>query len=215
MPAGPGEIALGYCHNGWVRAEFMASLFQLHSGPAARLIGQTIATSGGTLVSFARNRLVEKTLQSDSQWLFMIDTDMAFTPAQFVQLVMAGDETDRPVMTAPAAVLDKDGTGTAPNLYAPVENDDGEVTGFLPLEELPAKGLIQVDACGAAFMLIHRSVLEKLSPGEWFREGYTPSGGIRGEDISFCTRVTAAGFPIWADCGVRPGHMKTVCITID
>lgn len=215
MAAGDGEIMLGYAHNGTVRAEFMASMFQLRDSVAGRLIGAGASSSGGTLISYARNRLTEEFLASSCQWLFMVDTDMTFAPMNLLQLAVAGDPVERPIVSGICAILNKAGTGTIPNVFNAIRDSAGEVTGFGPVADLPDEGLVQVDGCGAAFLLIHRDVMEKIAPGEWFREGVTPSGGIRAEDLSFCMRATEAGFSIWAHCGCRPGHMKTVCVTVD
>ncbi len=215
MTVAPGEIMLGYIHNGTVRAEFMASVLMVHQSPVARLVGRLAASSGGTLISFARNKLVEEFLKSPCQWLFMIDSDITFSTAQIAQLAADADPHERPVIAAPVGILDQDATGTLPNVFTAVYNSDGVADKFTPVPDLPESGLRQVDACGAAFTMIHRAVLEKIEPGEWFREGITPSGGIRGEDLAFCMRAAEAGFPVWASCGIRPGHMKTVCITAD
>ncbi len=118
-------------------------------------------------------------------------------------------------MGGAVAILDHTGTGSAANLYTAERDETGAVVRFAPLAEVPVDGLIQVDGCGAGFLLIHRSVMEKIGPGEWWREGVTQSGGIRGEDLAFCVRAADAGFGICVHCGCRPGHMKTVCVTVD
>jgi GT2 family glycosyltransferase len=210
-----GEVMLGYIHNGVVRAEFMQSVMLLQGSPARRLIGRLSATSGGTLVSYARNRLAEEFLQSPQQWLFMADTDMVFTPGHVEALAAAADPVERPVVCAAVAIMNNEGTAAVPNLYTAVRDEAGAVARFEQWPEVPAGGVARVDGCGAGFIMIHRSVLEKMAPGEWFREGVTASGGIRGEDLAFCVRAMDAGFSIWAACAVRPGHMKTACITVD
>jgi GT2 family glycosyltransferase len=213
---GNGEVMLGYIHNGWVRAEFVASLLNLQQHPARELVGCLTAQSGGTLVSYARNLLAENLLKSPYQWLLMVDADMAFTPDNVADLAEAADQDERPVITGVCATLNPAGTATIPAIYRANLDATGAIFNFITRgKTLPADGVHQVDACGAAFLMIHRSVLEKIAPGEWFREGVTPSGGIRGEDLSFCVRASEAGFPIWAHCGVRPGHLKTVCLTAD
>jgi len=208
-------MMLGYIHNGWMRAEFMASVLQLQISPVFKRFGRVSAQSGGTLVSFARNKLAEAFLDSPSQWLFMVDTDMAFSPVQVEHLALSAHPVLRPVVSGVCATLNNAVTEAVPNVYDARRDETGAVLDFAPKRDCPAAGLIKVDGCAAAFVLIHRGVLEKIPAGEWFRESVTPSGGIRGEDLSFSLRVTEAGFPIYAHCGVRPGHMKTICITVD
>jgi hypothetical protein len=207
---------LGYIHAGWVRAEFMASVLQLQQSPERLLIANVTAQSGGTLVSYARNLLTEEFLSSPCQWLLMVDTDMAFSPTQVAQLAGAADAERHPVVTGVCATLNNTGTATVPAIYTAERDATGAICQFVSVAaELPSQGMHLVDGCGAAFLMIHRTVLEKIPAGEWFREGVTPSGGIRGEDLAFCIRATEAGFTIWAHCGVRPGHLKTVCLTAD
>ena len=216
MSVGENEALLGYVHAGWVRAEFMACVLQLQQSPARRLISRVSAQSGGTLISYGRNMLTEEFLGSPCQWMLMVDTDMTFTPGQVETILAAGDPVERPIISGVCATLNNDGTGTVPAIYSAERDETGTVTHFTSqLGAVHASGLMLVDGCGAAFLLIHRSVMEKIPPGEWFREGITPSGGIRGEDLAFCMRATEAGFPIWAHCGLRIGHMKTVCMTVD
>lgn len=212
----PGGIMLGYIHAGWVRAEFMASVLQLQASPARNLIGHITAQSGGTLVSYARNLLAEEFLNSPCQWLLMVDADMAFSAAHVTVLAAAASTGKYPVITGVCATLNNTGTAAAPAVYTAQRDTTGAIAQFVSqATALPSKGIHQVDGCGAAFLMVSREVLEKIPPGEWFREGVTPSGGIRGEDLAFCIRVTEAGFSIWAHCEVRPGHLKTVCLTAD
>ena len=214
MAAGPGEIMLAFPHNGWVRAEFMNSVIRLQSSPEHDLVAQAQSNSAGSVVSYARNSLVTDFLESPCQWLLMIDTDMTFSPAQVGAIAEAAEPVKRPVVSGACAILTRGRTATAPSAFYAVRRD-GEITGFDSLRHLPADGLVQVDAVGAAFLMVHRGVLEKIPFGTWFCEGFTPDGGIRGEDLSFCVRVAEAGFPIYVHAGIRPGHMKTVCLVPD
>jgi GT2 family glycosyltransferase len=218
VPAGDHQIMLGWIHYGWVRAEFMASVLALITGPEQKLIGRVGEATAGALVGAARNQLTARFLgRGAERWLLMVDTDMAFTPADVAALAAAADEDKTPLLSGLYPLLDSDGRSMFPAAYR-TETRDGQITRYAPMLDLPGDGLADADGCGAGFLLVHRQVfgalLEQAGGGEpWFAEMPAPGGYIRGEDLSFCARAAAAGFPLRVHCGVRPGHLKPVMLT--
>lgn len=87
--------------------------------------------------------------------------------------------------------------------------EDG--TMFANMRKGKPEGLMRVDYTGMAFLLVKKGVFEKLS-WPWFdlRVGLYENGnhGMISEDIAWCTRATDAGFKVYVDRGVRPGHEK-------
>lgn len=61
--------------------------------------------------------------------------------------------------------------------------------------------LLPVDIAGAGFLLVKKEVLAECN--DWSMED-------RGEDVSWCERVRAAGYPIYLDMGVIVAHLGTV-----
>jgi hypothetical protein len=77
--------------------------------------------------------------------------------------------------------------------------------------------LFEVDAAGTGCLLVHRSVLETMqdkcdtNQGKdwaWFWDGPIDGEWI-GEDLLFCRRVRALGFPIYAHTGAILPHHKS------
>ena len=209
MTASPPPVALAYLHPGMVAHSFMASVLQtlmLHPGLTIWPI-----RSGPLAIPESRNFAVGQLLDSDLDWLWFADADMGFAPTMLGNLLAVADPAERPVVTAPAmTVIDSDvsdGMGGVqqlihPNLYV----SDGNDFQALPLP-LPEDALLQVDGCGAAMLLIHRSVLEKLGPACFDR-----LDGL-GEDLSFCTRLAQAGFPLHAHTGLKTTHYKPMWLS--
>jgi hypothetical protein len=72
-------------------------------------------------------------------------------------------------------------------------------------------GIMEVDACGAGFLLIKKEVFTKI-PRPWFQITSTNDGLT--EDIEFCNRITKAGEKIYAYLPVRLSHLgnfKLMC----
>jgi hypothetical protein len=85
-----------------------------------------------------------------------------------------------------------------------------------PVVDYPHDTLIQIDAAGTGCLLVHRSVLEAIQaaaePAEgdawcWFRD-LPFEGNWLGEDLYFCRRVRALGFPIFGHTGAILPHRR-------
>jgi hypothetical protein len=77
--------------------------------------------------------------------------------------------------------------------------------------EVDGKGLIEVDATGAAFLLVKREVFERIA--ETKEEPFAIRGP--GEDVSFCLRAKELGYKIFVDTTVEIGHVGEVVVGSD
>lgn len=146
----------------------------------------------------ARNDLAQMTLDGNYDWLWFMDDDHAFTPDLLFKLL----RHDKP-LTVPVCLM-----RTPP--FQPVtfvERNEENKYQYLPayMPDMPAGGLIELQAGGCAGMLIKREVLEAIEP-PWFE--YTD----RSEDIIFCEKAKAAGFGIYCDLEARLGHVTTAVV---
>jgi len=72
--------------------------------------------------------------------------------------------------------------------------------------------LVQSAATGSAFVLIHRSVFERIAEKHgptWYDRTPGADGHLLGEDISFCVRAATVDVPIHVYTGVRTTHYKS------
>lgn len=178
---------------------------------------------GPSAIPDGRNRLAATVLdETDSEWLLMVDSDMGFDPDMMERLVACGDRYKRPVVGALCFAQKSDGISAhsgrrfraTPTIYRMAQTDDD--LGFLPVFDYPPDSLIEVEATGAACVLIHRRALAKIRDefGDvWFdlMRIPRPGGGIKefGEDMSFCLRLAAAKIPMFVHTGVGTTHDKT------
>jgi len=169
-----------------------------------------------SLVSRARNTIAARFLDSPYQWLLFLDVDLEFTPEHIARLWLHGV---------------KEGRKLVGGLYAMKKVTPRFVFNGLPGEKPDNNGALKVQEVGTGFMLIHRSVLERMRdelPGiayttdsnhaggtrtEWdfFSVGpyKYPSGLVRylSEDWMFCQRWRDMGGDVWADTKIQLRHM--------
>jgi GT2 family glycosyltransferase len=102
-----------------------------------------------------------------------------------------------------------------PTIFELRETDDD--CGFRPRWAYVPNVLQRCDATGAAMLLIHRSVLERMAteaPGDWFdRVRHPKAKKLWGEDTSFCYRAGLLDIPVYVHAGVRTSHSKIVFVT--
>jgi hypothetical protein len=210
------RAVLGYIHPDHVRSEFMRSVLNLivehHS-----IVEGTISLHSGPLLSSARNDIVGMFLNDyKAPWLWMVDTDMVFAADTLQRLIEAADPVERPIMGA-LCYRDSD-DGPLPTMYELVEQDGSAA--FATYNMWPEDSAFQVGGTGAACLLAHRSVFERIASGwgekvdrvfPWFRESAMGRRRV-GEDLTFCLRAQAAGIPIHVHTGIQVGHMKSTML---
>jgi hypothetical protein len=225
-PVQPDAVAVAYCHTSEVAYSWHFSLLQLmvaDLGTHRRVMrGGIIAMrcNAGQLVA-ARNKAVEHLLESDVPWLLWLDTDMGFRPDLLEQLMAAADPAERPVVGALCfgqRELAADGMGgyhtvATPTIFdwAPV----GDLEGFEIRYDYPANALVRCGGTGAAAVLVHRSVFERIQEKygrEWYHRVAAREGSM-GEDLSFCMRCSALDIPVHVHTGVRTTHAKTAWLS--
>lgn len=165
---------------------------------------------GCSVVSRARNLLVQDLMESDCTDLLFIDADINFDPESVFRLmawlsepyigIVAGVPRTRKTDKVYIAKLDQD--------------EDG-----LTMNEM---GLVRAQRVATAFMMVKREVFETLinAHPEWKYEDVntnrtlhavfdflvTPEGYM-GEDFLFCDRAREHGYQVWIDPTIKLGHM--------
>jgi hypothetical protein len=170
-----------------------------------------IPTMGSLLVA-NRNRLVEMFWQSGADWLVCIDSDLSFDAKHILEIVNSGKK----VFAGVYPLRDHKSF-----VFRPVTDDTGKI------DQCPKTGYLKMEYVPAGFMMIHRSVIEKMremypqlyyeskvdnpiSKGFAFFDTEIYDGEFWGEDYVFCRRVTAAGFDIWTDPNILFNHAGVI-----
>lgn len=163
----------------------------------------------GSILTTQRNEAIQR-MRGD--WLLFIDDDMVWTPDAIGQLVMEREAYDLDIL---GALCFRRAEPFQPTMFMREAPTDG---GYNFLEDWPPNQIVEVDATGCAFLLIHKRVFEMIAGGpmpSWEhrqREGGPPPNffrweGTLGEDLRFCQDAKAAGARIFVHTGIEIGHV--------
>ena len=137
--------------------------------------------------------------------ILWIDSDIIFTVDDAMRLL--GHDKD---VVSGAYLLGSGEVTAYPKLLGP---------GLMYDEVKEMTEPVEVAGCGFGFLAVRQGVFESLSR-PWFQAAMvTTEDGfsfpMMGEDLSWCKRVTDAGFEIWFDPTVRVTHHKMIKLTWD
>lgn len=179
--------------NNYMHYKLAATLLTMHKVPSIMYMNTV-----RYIIHEARNRLVEFALENDCTHVLFIDDDMIIPNDAMIKLL----EHDVDIVCGLAF------RRLAP--YDPCIFVVREGIDIYPAEMID-KGLVDIDACGSAFVLIKTNVFKKM-PKPWYVWGdkslgiYEKEGGL-GEDISFSLRAKMMGFRVCCDTSVILGHI--------
>jgi hypothetical protein len=216
------DVLVAYLCRDTIASSFHHSMFELMGYDASHnhRLNQRLQSRGGPMgLVAARNELVKGFLKTDNEWMFCLDDDMGFEPIILDQLLSVADAKERPVMGGLCFVqreIAPDGmygfrTMPSPTIFDWIPNDIQGCDAYTARAHYPMNQCMEIGATGAACLLIHRSVVNKLH--EKFGDQYwdqlpQDNGVMMGEDISFCDRVHQVGVPVWVHTGIRLTHYK-------
>lgn len=180
-------------------------------------------TGSGRLVpnrNFATRLFLDKT---PHEWMLFVDTDMGWEDDAVHRLLEAADPTSRPVVGGLCFALmeaNYDGMGghrftIVPTMYKLGETTAGDPS-FCYYGAYAADAVVPVAGTGAAFLLIHRSALEKMRANvgdHWWDQFYDKAGDMVGEDIAFCARLNSIGVVPHVHTGVKTTHHKQIWLS--
>lgn len=145
-----------------------------------------------------------------------IDSDIIFSPKQVIELI---EDTDKyPVISGTYRMMGMDTLSAVKEWDTAYFIKNGSYK-YLGLDELDKDVKHhEVVYTGMGFFACTREVLEKLEhpyfnyPHEEIMINGKNVIQVFSEDVSFCKRITDAGFKIWVNVDLRVGHEKRVVI---
>ena len=174
-------------NNAFLPLDFVKSLLSLQGR-------YEISYAEGPDIPANRNKVFNYAKSRGASFL-CLDSDMTFTPED-VQKIEEHLETYDAV--SGLYVL-----GRPP--YPPaIWKRDEEKADYVPME--PQEGIFEIGTSGGGFLAMSKRVVQALEdPFNHFIEGAIEHG----EEQSACHRIHLAGFKLWCDSSIRPGHLRT------
>ena len=225
--AEPLKVTIAHLHPGDVSTSFARSLRDTImvdlTGPRrlfnARGLNIIDTQQGAGRLERGRNQAVNAFLESDSDVLMFIDSDMGWDADAVERLVSTVEQTGHPIVgglaigAKPVGIFADQAMEQEwfPTVYRTNEVGGGFDTAF----EYPSD-VVEVGATGAAFVAITRQALEAIRDAEgdrWFDLVTDDAGTTFGEDMSFCIRAKRCGLPIHVDTRISTSHKKDIWLT--
>lgn len=199
----PVKLYLALLNGGWLRREFSYSVLpKMLNTPGVQIIWEDPKETWSQPISSNRNLIVLRFLQTDCDFLLMIDDDVVplFNPAE---LVFA----NRDIIGCPAKVRS---TGQLIAWTAYTNHPSGEGYSTLNLNAIDDYlDLIPVDCIGSGCLLVRRRVFENPQMKAPFHTPFDENGVLEyGTDFAFCRKAKAAGFEVHSTVQRRCEHFK-------
>lgn len=199
----PDSVAIGYVHPNIVTEGFARSLANACRWPANKILGLISASNPRQYL--ARNAVIEEFLEGPCEYLMWIDTDTAFEHNAIERLRQIVNIKQADMAAGLCFIYERGNNVVKPN-FAYWKDDHFEFG-----DNYQAGEILTPDACGSAFVLIHRKVFEATGPvwhQNWVHHPAT-NGQPMGHDMSFFYDATITfGFKLVYDTGVKTGHIK-------
>ena len=205
------KLAIAWCDNGMVDGKFMQGVtdVMLHSGVEV----VTTLRSQGNQIARQRDKVINYWYEGNkADWILWVDSDVVISVDTFKLLWDNKDVTDRPILTGVYFTTDQPEESLMtpmPTLFNFVESN-GNV-GITRVHPLPKNKLMQVGAAGMGYVLMHRSVVDRiraLLPDVPLFADIGHGKDFMGEDIYFFALCDKADIPVYAHTGATVPHMK-------
>ena len=209
------QIMVVWCDNGTVDGKFMEGIVytMLTSGlpitSAQRVQGNQIGRQRQTAFDVWHKK-------TNFDWLLWVDSDIVLTNEALKLVWDSRHVKDRPIVSG-TYFISKQMESSIMQPYPAVfmaHEDNKYLMSYV--HPLPPNQLLKVDYAGFGFLLMHRSVADKMREfhGDisFFIESQDEANAATdtfvGEDIQFFMKMREAGIPLHAHTGATVKHMK-------
>jgi glycosyltransferase involved in cell wall biosynthesis len=158
----------------------------------------------GYNVDQVRNLIADWTVNS-YDYLFSVDSDIAFTPDTLVRLLAH----DRDIVSG-LYIQRKPGQHI---LEVYEHNQNGGVTN-IPYERIRGQGLVEIASCGFGCVLVKSEVMRAIGYPQFEYHSAIDHANTISEDVDFCKKAIAKGFTLWADTAIKCRHIGSSEFTV-
>ena len=190
-------------------AKFASCLVNLVNNP--RKYDVEVGFHVGSLVYDSRNKLAERAINSNADYVLWLDSDMTFMPDTLHMMLLTLINNQLPIL---AGNYYRRRPPFTPTIFKEVTISHlGVRCDNYPEDEIPEKDLFEIEGCGFGCVLMRKDVLWNVMIQQ-NQDGllFSPIKGV-GEDLSFCWRARQCGYKITCDPTIALGHEIQTTIT--
>jgi hypothetical protein len=216
------KVTIGWIDGGTIFSGFAAHVSQLLLNRADRIEG--VAVASGPYLSQNRNKMVDVFLETDSDWLLSIDTDLLITLESFDALIESADSEKYPVVAGKYYLPFDNGKSIVVSAQTSTDLANTDVMGHWVTPEMLAHGplLTNLHSVGIGYCLIHREVFEAvqaLNAGKkyvWFKDEWREDWNAWvSDDIGFFNQLRVLGINISLNTLATSTHLKNLKLNDD
>jgi len=203
------KVVIGWVTAGTIYNEFAMSIMDIIRMRDERIWGFGSVT--GPYISSNRHNLVTEFLETDADWLLMMDTDVVITLDDFDALIKTADSEKYPVLSGKYFFHFE---GDPVPFKVSAQNRNGFLENYE--QDTVVENLMSV---GCGYLLVHRSAYETVrtenpkSPSPWFWNGLEQDGMLQSEDSYLCAQFRHCGIPISLYTGASSKHVGKMAVT--
>jgi hypothetical protein len=205
-------VSIAWCDNGNVDGKFMHGVANVLLESGVKF--ESTIRSCGNQIARQREFVIRHWYEKNkADWLLWVDSDVVISPEKFLKLWNKKDKDKHPIVTGvyftsknPEEPL----MVPLPTIFNFSEQKDGRVN-IQPVHPMPKDKFIRVDAAGMGFVLMHRSIVDKIIEAVPDASMFLEAGSEKtfiGEDIYFFALCNKAGVEVWCDTSATVQHMK-------
>ena len=207
-------LTLAWCDNGTADGKFAESVAcaVLAGTQPGNVAIHSIIRVQGNQIARQRQGLFEIWANQDTtDWILWVDSDIVLNNDALKKLWYTADKDTAPVVSG-VYFVSRESESTMmmplPCVYKWIEDNNMMEC----IHPLPYEQVIDIDAAGMGFVLMHRSIIQKLEDkfpdGFFFAETSERKDKFISEDISFFKKLTEVGVKVVAHTGAVVQHMK-------
>jgi hypothetical protein len=214
-----GKIMLAWCDNGTSDGKFTEGL--VYTVLQSKYNGIPILGAvrvQGNQIGRQREQLFNSWHKNtDFDWLLWVDSDIVLTEESLKKVWDSVHVKDRPIVSGTYFISkETEQSVMMPHACLFMEDDSGEDYVMKWIHPLPFNQLMKVDYAGFGFLLMHRSVADRMREFHGDIPLFMETAGSAadnkdtfiGEDIQFFMKMKQAGIPLHAHTGATVKHMK-------
>ena len=208
-------ISVGWIDGGLIHSGFAANLSAIILNYPDKI--KNVCVASGPYLSFNRNRMVSLFLETDTDWLLSLDSDVCLSLEAFEQLMNSADSETRPIVGGKYYIPFDDGRMVVASAQEVVDKTNHLASGqWLSPEKANSKEVVDgLHSVGIGLCLIHKDVFRAIATltedrFQWFqdewREGISTWSS---DDMHFWEKCRALGLNIAINTAVTSEHIKT------